>query len=86
MITIQLNKRDFEYDTHSLVKAFFPEEEGFRHLRGGAGEGEEPPENLYFLWGKRDPDPFFPTGKGSFSEKKRKRSSMRRTERRPRTI
>ena len=27
MITIQLNKRDFEYDTHSLVKAFFPEEE-----------------------------------------------------------
>jgi coproporphyrinogen dehydrogenase HemZ len=27
MIMIQLNKRDFEYDTHSLVKAFYPGEE-----------------------------------------------------------
>jgi len=27
MIIIQLNKQDFEYDTHSLVKAFYPEEE-----------------------------------------------------------
>ena len=27
MITVQLNRRDFEYDIHSLVKAFFPKEE-----------------------------------------------------------
>ena len=27
MITVQLNKRDFEYDIHSLVKAFFPGED-----------------------------------------------------------
>lgn len=27
MITVQLNKADFEYDIHSLVKAFFPQEE-----------------------------------------------------------
>ena len=27
MIWIELNKRDFEYDIHSLVKAFFPERE-----------------------------------------------------------
>lgn len=27
MITIQLNKRDFEYDIHSLVKAFYPGED-----------------------------------------------------------
>ena len=26
MITVQLNKADFEYDIHSLVKAFFPSE------------------------------------------------------------
>ena len=26
MITVQLNKADFEYDIHSLVKAFFPPE------------------------------------------------------------
>ena len=27
MITVQLNKADFEYDIHSLVKAFFPSED-----------------------------------------------------------
>ena len=27
MITVQLNRADFEYDIHSLVKAFFPSEE-----------------------------------------------------------
>ena len=27
MITVKLNKRDFEYDIHSLVKAFYPREE-----------------------------------------------------------
>ena len=27
MIYVQLNKADFEYDIHSLVKAFFPAEE-----------------------------------------------------------
>lgn len=27
MIILQLNKRDFEYDTHSLVKAFYPSED-----------------------------------------------------------
>ncbi len=26
MIYVQLNKEDFEYDIHSLVKAFFPSE------------------------------------------------------------
>ena len=24
MIAVQLNRRDFEYDIHSLVKAFYP--------------------------------------------------------------
>ena len=27
MITVQLNKRDFEYDIYSLVKAFYPGED-----------------------------------------------------------
>ena len=27
MITVQLNRADFEYDIHSLVKAFFPAED-----------------------------------------------------------
>ena len=27
MIQVQLNKADFEYDIHSLVKAFFPSED-----------------------------------------------------------
>jgi oxygen-independent coproporphyrinogen-3 oxidase len=27
MITVQLNRHDFEYDVHSLVKAFYPEQE-----------------------------------------------------------
>ena len=43
MIIIQLNKRDFEYDTHSLVKAFYPEEEvAIRY----EGETEESPFRL----------------------------------------
>lgn len=40
MITIQLNKRDFEYDTHSLVKAFFPEEEVSILYEGEPEKGE----------------------------------------------
>ena len=27
MITVQLNRQNFEYDVHSLVKAFYPEED-----------------------------------------------------------
>ena len=27
MITVQLNRQSFEYDVHSLVKAFYPEQE-----------------------------------------------------------
>ena len=38
MIIIQLNKRDFEYDTHSLVKAFYPGEDVLIRY-----EGEELP-------------------------------------------
>ena len=26
MITVQLNEPNFEYDIHSLIKAFFPEQ------------------------------------------------------------
>ena len=27
MITVQLNRQNFEYDIHSLVKAFYPEQD-----------------------------------------------------------
>ncbi len=36
MITVQLNRADFEYDIHSLVKAFFPSED----VSVGVGERE----------------------------------------------
>ena len=36
MITVQLNRADFEYDIHSLVKAFFPAEDVL------VGVGEQP--------------------------------------------
>ena len=39
MITVQLNKRDFEYDIHSLVKAFYPGEDvriGYEELQEDA--------------------------------------------------
>ena len=38
MITVQLNRADFEYDIHSLVKAFFPAEDVL------VGVGEQPAE------------------------------------------
>ncbi len=39
MITVQLNRADFEYDIHSLVKAFFPAEDVAVSV--GKKEGEE---------------------------------------------
>ena len=41
MITVQLNKADFEYDIHSLVKAFFPAEDvSVSVLESGMQKGE----------------------------------------------
>ncbi|MGI6094166.1 MAG: coproporphyrinogen dehydrogenase HemZ [Lachnospiraceae bacterium] len=44
MIGIQLDKQDFEYDVHSLVKAFYPKEEVKIYY-----EGEEKKEEFPFL-------------------------------------
>ena len=32
MIEVLLNKPEFEYDIHSLIKAFFPEPVSYTHL------------------------------------------------------
>ena len=39
MITILINKPEFEYDIHSLVKAFYPEEDVKVYCGEEAGEG-----------------------------------------------
>lgn len=41
MITVQLNKRDFEYDIHSLIRAFYPGVDVPLYL-----EGEEEPQGF----------------------------------------
>lgn len=40
MITVQLNRADFEYDIHSLVKAFFPAEDVSVSAENRESEGE----------------------------------------------
>lgn len=39
MITVLINKPEFEYDIHSLVKAFYPEEDVKVYCGEEAGEG-----------------------------------------------
>ncbi len=45
MITVELNKADFEYDIHSLVKAFYPEQD----VLVKAGSREDFPESFFHL-------------------------------------
>lgn len=45
MITVQLNKANFEYDIHSLVKAFYPQHD----VLVKAAEREEFPKSLFHL-------------------------------------
>ena len=45
MIQVQLNKADFEYDIHSLVKAFYPQHD----VLVKAAEREEFPKSLFHL-------------------------------------
>lgn len=42
MITVQLNRQNFEYDVHSLVKAFYPEQDV--HMTTDNAQGETPEE------------------------------------------
>ena len=45
MITVQLNEPDFEYDIHSLVKAFYPQHD----VLVKAMPREEFPESVFHL-------------------------------------
>lgn len=40
MITVQLNKRDFEYDIHSLIRAFYPGVDVTLYLEGEESPGD----------------------------------------------
>lgn len=46
MILIQLNKQDFEYDLHSLVKSFYPGEDVTVCYEEPENAGEAHSENL----------------------------------------
>ena len=64
MITVLLNKAEFEYDIHSLVKAFYPKEEVYVSTKDKEKK-EEPvhyhmdvqfaPEEIIFSWKKVEP-------------------------------
>ncbi len=53
MITVKLNKPDFEYDIHSLIKAFYPSEEVYvsqkEYDKNQGGCANEPPEVSYHM-------------------------------------
>ncbi len=49
MITVELNKADFEYDIHSLVKAFYPEHEVLVRAAGAWGSVREDPDTVFHL-------------------------------------
>ena len=64
MITVLLDKAEFEYDIHSLVKAFYPKEEVYVSTKDKEKK-EEPvhyhmdvqfaPEEIIFSWKKVEP-------------------------------
>lgn len=64
MITVLLNKAEFEYDIHSLVKAFYPKEDVYVSTKDKEKK-EEPvhyhmdvqfaPEEIIFSWKKAEP-------------------------------
>ena len=64
MITVLLNKAEFEYDIHSLVKAFYPKEDVYVSTKDKEKK-EEPvhyhmdvqfaPEEIIFFWKKVEP-------------------------------
>lgn len=64
MITVLLDKAEFEYDIHSLVKAFYPKEEVYVSTKDKEKKEEPvhyhmdvhfPPEEIIFSWKKVEP-------------------------------
>lgn len=72
MITVQLNRADFEYDIHSLVKAFFPAE----NVSVGVGEKKTEEEISFHIVTNYLEDAieilFFSSGKEHEADQKRK--------------
>lgn len=95
MITVLLDKAEFEYDIHSLVKAFYPKEEVYVSTKDKEKK-EEPvhyhmdvqfaPEEIIFFWKKVEPSEENENQTGitkrvavDYTNRKKTKNSLKRT-------